>query len=146
MKKRCRCGHAMIVDLRTVIFSNKVEIENVPVYSCPSCTRSEVCTEVKPELTNLLSTLTQQTTKRSIPFQDINEFSYVIHKVHQTRCGTNSFAVQQIIDERINDLLDLMIIARSVNDAEWVDKLMNRLNQITALRHIPQEMMKKQTS
>ena len=143
MKKRCRCGHAMLVDLRTVIFSNKVEIENVPVYSCPSCTRSEVCAEVKSDLTQLLAQLTHQSSKKSIPFQDMNEFSYLIHKIHLQRCGNNTSAIQQIIDERINELLDLLLVAKHVNDSSWVEELSTRLNQITANRHIPQEMMKR---
>ncbi|MDF2815306.1 MAG: hypothetical protein K0Q81_1506, partial [Paenibacillus sp.] len=32
----------MGIRLRTVIFQNKVEIENVPIYSCDACQRTEV--------------------------------------------------------------------------------------------------------
>ncbi len=143
MKKRCRCGHAMVVDLRTVIFSKKVEIENVPVYSCPSCTRSEVCPEVKPDLTHLISGLSDVTSRKNILFQDVNEFAYLIHQIHFRRCSSHSAAIDQIIEERINDLLDLLLVAQHLGDEHWIDQLSVRLNQITLYRHIPQEMMKK---
>ncbi|UUZ85779.1 hypothetical protein LJK88_21195 [Paenibacillus sp. P26] len=37
MQKLCKCGGEMSIRLRTVIYQNKVEIENVPIFTCESC-------------------------------------------------------------------------------------------------------------
>lgn len=47
----------MNLRLRTVIYQSKVDIENVPIYSCEGCGRSEVVPHVKPELTGLIGKL-----------------------------------------------------------------------------------------
>ena len=49
MQKYCKCGRTMNLRLRTVIYQSKVDIENVPIYSC------EAVGEVKSFLMSSLS-------------------------------------------------------------------------------------------
>ncbi|WP_199617776.1 hypothetical protein [Paenibacillus alkalitolerans] len=129
MEKRCTCGKTMQIRLRTVIFSGKVKIENVPVYSCTSCERSIVYPEVKPELTGLLRSLGGEPERQQLFFNEINELAHLLYEV--TKKEKSGFSVEQIIGERINELLDLLLLAQSLQDEEWADSIRMRLSQIT---------------
>jgi hypothetical protein len=39
--------------------------------------------------------------------------------------------VDQILEYRINELLDLLLLARSLQDEHWVNDILKRLSQIT---------------
>ncbi|WP_218090522.1 hypothetical protein [Paenibacillus solanacearum] len=130
MQKQCKCGKAMTIRLRTVIYQNKVEIENVPIYSCGSCSRSEVFPEVKPELTGLIGTLGSKPGKQQMQFEDISEIAHLMVKVTEKKRAADP--VEMIIDERINELLDLLLLAQSLEDEAWIADLRKRLSQIAS--------------
>lgn len=69
----------MKIRLRTVIFSNHVEISNVPVYSCKQCRKSEVCSEVKPDLSELIERLGKNPDKQQVDFSDYNEYANLMY-------------------------------------------------------------------
>lgn len=118
----------MNIRLRTVIFQSKVEIENVPIYSCEECQRSELFPPVKPELTGYIRTLGKQPVEQTICFDDISEIASLMRKAMSRdyeRCS-----VESIIEERVNELLDLMLLARSLEDEGWMDDIRHRLKQI----------------
>jgi hypothetical protein len=115
--------------LRTVIFQNKVEIENVPIYSCDDCGRSEVFPPVKSELTGYIRTLGAEPEKGSIRFNDISELALLLCKV--TSQENKHCSVEAVIEERINELLDLLLLAQSLDDADWQEDVRSRLKQIT---------------
>jgi len=127
--KHCVCGQQMSIGLRTVIFSNKkIKIENVPVYSCPVCERSEVLRDVKPELCALLETSEAEPGRREILFQEINELAFLLHEA--ARKERAHVPVEKIVEERVNDLLDMLLLARSLGDDGWAGELRLRLSQI----------------
>lgn len=130
LQKQCKCGKAMTIRLRTVIYQNKVEIENVPIYSCSSCSRSEVFPEVKPELTGLIGTLGSKPGKQQMQFEDISEIAHLMVKVTEKKRAADP--VEMIIDERINELLDLLLLAQSLEDEAWIADLRKRLSQIAS--------------
>lgn len=130
MQKHCKCGETMVVRLRTVIFQNKVEIENVPIYSCEACQRTEVFPPVKPELTGFIKTLGHEPEKKQVYFNEISELAHLMHEV--TNKENIHSAVESIIEERINELLDLLILAQSLEDREWMEDVRHRLSQITS--------------
>jgi hypothetical protein len=119
----------MSIRLRTVIYQNKVDIENVPVYTCDNCQRSEVLPSVKPELAGLIGQLGGQPGKQQLLFDDWSEIAYLMRKVSETPCRGES--VERIVEERINELLDMMLIAKSLGDELWVAEIRKRLTQIT---------------
>lgn len=128
MEKRCDCGAVMSIRVRNVIFSNKVSIENVPVYSCEHCERNEVLPDVKQQLTDMIHQLGGRPEKQTIPFHESNELAFLIHEAtKKERCGAS---LDEIVRDRVNQLLDLMLLARSLNDAIWNAELRSRLSQI----------------
>ncbi|WP_166238187.1 hypothetical protein [Paenibacillus turpanensis] len=129
MQKQCKCGDSMSLHLRTVIFSNKVEIENVPIYSCDSCSSSEVIPEVKPELTGLIGGLGTNPSKQQLYFNEYNELAHLMCAVSQK--DQVHIPVQKILEDRINQLLDLLLLANSLNDEAWIADVQNRLKQVT---------------
>ncbi|WP_342745639.1 hypothetical protein [Paenibacillus herberti] len=131
MHKTCTCGHAMNMKLRTVIYSGKVEIDNVPIYSCPSCSRSEVLPEVKPDLTGLIGQLGEEPAKQTLLFNELNEWADLLVEACSKRRTPDLTAVQQIIDERIDSLLELLLLASSVGDEAWRLEIEKRLSQLS---------------
>ncbi|MDF2670634.1 MAG: hypothetical protein K0R67_2940 [Paenibacillus sp.] len=130
LHKQCKCGETMGIRLRTVIFQNKVEIENVPIYSCDACQRTEVFPAVKPVLTGFIKTLGREPEKKQVFFNEMSELAHLMYKV--TNKENIHSAVERIIEERINELLDLLLLAQSLDDREWMEDVRHRLSQITS--------------
>ncbi|WP_338012190.1 hypothetical protein [Paenibacillus beijingensis] len=120
--------------LRTVIYSGKVEIDNVPIYSCPACSRSEVFPEVKSELTGLIGNLGDEPERQTFLFNEWNEWANLLVEACAERKKPDSSVVQNLVEERINSLLELMLLADSLHDEEWKRDIEKRLSQIS--RHI----------
>lgn len=129
MHKHCKCGRSMSIRLRTVIYQNKVDIENVPIYTCEHCQRSEVLPSVKPDLTGLIGKLGSKPAKQQLLFDDLSEIAYLMRKVSEKEHQSES--VERIVQERINELLDIMLIAQSLGDDLWMEEIRSRLAQIT---------------
>lgn len=130
MQKQCSCGSWMNIHLRTVIYSTKVEIENVPIFSCKECNRSEVFSAVKSELTGLIDKLGSQPGKQQFSFPEFSELAHLMHKVSDKEHV--NIPVETIIGERINELLDLLLLAGSLDDEQWKDDIHKRLSQIAS--------------
>ena len=120
----------MPVKLRTVIFSGKVEIDNVPVYTCPSCSRSEVFPEVKPDLTGLIGKLGERPAKQIYLFNEWNEWADLLVEAYHDCKLSDHEAIRRRTGERIDMLLDLYNIAKSAHDADWMADIHKRLEQL----------------
>ncbi|PZE22883.1 hypothetical protein CBW46_001905 [Paenibacillus xerothermodurans] len=123
----------MNIRLRTVIYQNKVQIENVPIFSCAVCQRSEVFAEVKPELTGVIGQLGTVPDKQLLQFEDISEIAHLMVKVTEKKRASDP--VETIVEERINELLDLLLLAQSLEDEPWTQEIRKRLAQIA--KHSP---------
>jgi len=130
--KRCACGQAMKLILRTVIHARKVSIMNVPVYSCESCSRNEVFPGVKEDLGKLVGELGAKPLPHSVAFDELHEWAGVLKKAQEQSEPLESAAVARKAEERMNELLDLMLLADSVGDSAWKRELKSRLSQLTA--------------
>lgn len=129
LQRECRCGQSMSIGLRTVIYQSKVEIEHVPVFTCDSCSRSEVFPGVKPDLTRLIGELGGKPKKQRICFDEISELAHLMKVV--TDKEYQHEPVGAILEERINELLDMLLLARSLEDRSWMENIVERLSQIT---------------
>ena len=129
MNKLCGCGCEMDIRLRTVVYAGKVQIENVPVYSCEQCFQSEVMTEVKPELASLIGRLGHNPDRQRLEFQHMNEWALLISRAVDEQLA--SLPIHAIVRERIDQLLDMLLLASSVGDKAWETELLDRLTQIT---------------
>jgi hypothetical protein len=132
LSKLCSCGHKMNIRIRTVIYKNRIEIDNVPIYTCESCTKSEVFQPVKSELTNLISQFGKHPEKTRIYFNETSELAFLLMMASQKEFEHTP--VDKILDSRINELLDLLLLARSLQDDLWVEDILNRLSQLTLQR------------
>lgn len=119
----------MEIRLRKVIYSRSVEVSNVPVYSCAGCHRVKIFPEVKGELSRLIRGLGQKPEKDRLDFADVSEWAFLIAQA--TDRNRLNEPIQHIISDRVDQLLDLMLLARSLSDFEWEEDLRSRLGQIT---------------
>lgn len=129
MQKTCTCGKPMDIRLRSIIYLNKVEIEHVPIYTCDACFHTEVLAGVKGELSRLIERLGTNPHIQKLDFRELSEWAHLMMKA--TDRDLIHVPIQSIIEERIDQLLDLLILARSLQDAEWERELIDRLGQIT---------------
>mgnify|MGYP001333683603 CR=1 FL=1 len=129
LQKTCECGHPMEIRLRKVIYSRAVEVGNVPVYTCPHCRRVSILPEVKVELARLIRDLGREPERKTIDFADFSEWAYLIAQA--TDRSRMHEPIQQLIADRVDQLLDLMLLARSLDDMAWEEELRDRLSQIT---------------
>lgn len=120
----------MDIQLRTVIYSNKVEIENVPIQSCKSCQRSEVLSGMKTEIARLIGQLGGNPDKQKLKFDECHEWANMLTQAADPALAQMS--IQGIISNRIDELLDLLLVAKSVQDASWEEELTERLQQLTS--------------
>jgi len=127
--KKCSCGQPMDIRLRTVIYSKHVEIDNVPIYTCSKCFHTEILTGVKADLALLISKLGSQPQIQKINFNELNEWAFLIAKASDLELV--HIPIQSIVGERIDQLLDLLLLSRSLNDVNWENDLVGRLTQLT---------------
>jgi hypothetical protein len=117
--------------LRTVIFAKKVNINNVPVYNCSLCGRNDVFPGVKEDVGRLVGQLGSKPTPRSIPFDQVHEWAGVLsHAMNQSET-LQATVIARAAEERVNQLLDLWLIASSLEDETWKLELTNRLSQLS---------------
>jgi len=126
---KCACGNILDIRLRTLIYSRTVEIDNVPIYSCDACFHSEIIPSVKSQLNELLKKLGSNPIERKLNFNDICEWANLITLATDKQLA--HLPIQAILSERIDQLLDLLLLARSLDDEQWIADLRSRLSQIT---------------
>ncbi|MDG0793357.1 hypothetical protein OMP38_22815 [Cohnella ginsengisoli] len=130
MFKRCICGEAMALGLRKVFYSKTVSITGVPVYACGHCARNEVYPGVKSDLSRLLSDLGAKPLPREIRFDEVHEWAGMLHRAASASVPLSAAGIAKLTEERTNELLDLLLIAASLEDAAWKRELEGRLSQL----------------
>ncbi len=121
------CDKSMHLTLRTLVF-NRNEITNVPIYTCHVCEKSIVSDRVKPELTKVVQSLTGSAQQyQKVAFQEFSEFTNLLVMVAEE---TEDEMIEGLVEDRINQLLDLLLLAQSLNDQQWVDELSGRIRQV----------------
>jgi hypothetical protein len=122
----------MALALRTVIFAQKVNITNVPVYSCSLCGRNDVFHGVKEDVGRLIGQLGAKPNASSIPFNQVHELADVLSDLLRRMDTLQPEAIAKATEERTNRLLDLYLLASSLQDEEWKKELQCRLAQLSA--------------
>jgi len=130
--KHCLCGEEMSLGLRTVIFARKVNINNVPVYNCPGCGRNDVFPGIKEDVGKLVGQLGAKPTPGSIPFDQVHEWAGVLSQALNDSDSLQATAIAKATEERIDRLLDLLLIASSLEDEAWKSEIHMRLSQLSA--------------
>ncbi|WP_027416792.1 hypothetical protein [Aneurinibacillus terranovensis] len=117
MRKKCeKCNMQMDLKLRKVVYMNHMEIDHVPVYSCPNCEENQLVEQVKDDLKRLLQQInTYQSDSSVISFAAHSSFSELLLRMSR----------QNVIT--IDDLLDLYLLARSLQDDIWIEEIEKEL-------------------
>ncbi|MGF6352769.1 hypothetical protein ABIE27_000665 [Paenibacillus sp. 4624] len=135
MRKSCRCGHVMELELRTVVYAKKVEIRNVPVFACTDCVSYEVLQPVKPDLTECISRLGEQPVKQDVSFGEQNELADLLHEQllawPEASDQEMEYRMKEAVEARINLLLDIMSYAHKAEDKAWIEDTERRLAQLS---------------
>lgn len=129
MQKKCsRCGSDMEVVLRNVVYRKRVRILNVPVHVCvdDECAHSQVVDVVKEDLKSLMEELGQDPARQAIEFEEMSELSHLLVLIANEGDST----VSEALGERVNELLDLFLLAQSLGDEKWMLELRQRLTKI----------------
>lgn len=129
MQKKCsRCGSDMEVVLRNVVYRKRVLILNVPVHVCvdDNCDHSQVVDVVKEDLKSLMEELGQDPARQAIEFEEKSELSHLLVLIANEGDAT----VSEALGERVNELLDLFLLAQSLGDEKWMLELRHRLTKI----------------
>ncbi|WP_211745354.1 hypothetical protein [Paenibacillus sp. Marseille-Q4541] len=138
MRRWCNCKQTMNLELRTVIFAKKIEIKNVPVFSCMSCSTYEVLKPVKAHLTEYLQTIEQPTNYQVVMFSEMNEVANLICDLCNRKPELDSDELANVMDaykqERINLLLDVYQCALQMEDKPWMKDIQRRLEQLSQFR------------
>ncbi len=130
MHKKCnRCGDEMTITLRNVVYRNRVKIQNVPVHVClnDECAHSQVVELIKEDLKQLMNRLGRNPERQSIEFEQISEFSNLLVMVSDQ---PEDVPMKRVVEDRINELLDLFLLAQSLGDIKWMGEIRSRLTQI----------------
>ncbi|MFP3389871.1 hypothetical protein [Brevibacillus sp. SIMBA_040] len=130
MQKKCsRCGSEMEMALRNVVYRNRVKIMNVPVHVCvdDACAYSQVVDVIKDDLKSLMEELGQHPQRQAIEFEEMSELSNLLVLIANE--GEDS-TVREVLSERVNELLDLFLLAQSLGDEKWMLELRERLTKI----------------
>ncbi|OBY81256.1 hypothetical protein BBG47_01590 [Paenibacillus sp. KS1] len=141
MYTRCICDHYMDITVRTVVHARTIHIHRVPVVTCVSCGRSELLTFVKKDVAALIHSRMNMIAENPlalgeaplhVSFDEQNELASVIVSLLDEEESDDMLSrLECRIAERVNQLLDLYLFARTCNDTLWMDELQCRLKQIS---------------
>ncbi|MFH5183001.1 hypothetical protein ACHHV8_10405 [Paenibacillus sp. TAB 01] len=84
--------------------------------------------EVKPELTGIIGKLGHLPEKQQLAFNDISEIAHLMKRVTEKHYA--AAPVEKIVEDRINELLDLLLLAQSLQDEPWIADVRKRLEQV----------------
>ncbi|MEF3354877.1 hypothetical protein PV403_17100 [Paenibacillus sp. GYB006] len=137
MPRWCDCNQPMNLELHTVIFAKKIEVKNVPIFSCMSCSTYEVLKPVKAHLTEYLQTieLSLHDPYQVVIFSDIDEVASLFCDLYKRNVEMDLEKIGDVVEvykeERINLLLDVYQCALQMNDEGWMSDTQRRLEQLS---------------
>ncbi len=139
MSKSCSCGGNMTIHMHTLIYSAKVKITNVPVYTCQECSRYEPIPLIKRDLANLINGFGEPAARYKYSFSEVNEWARVLKETFAGFAAGNltdlENAIVSAIQSRIDVLLDIYKFAADCSDHKWMEETALRLSQLTLPSH-----------
>lgn len=108
MKKKCgKCGSEMDLTLRTIFFQKKLEIKNVPVYSCTSCDDHELIKQIKDKVTKLIVHERGSKQKNQvIHFEEYSEFTQLLMLIlHEQEYSYSDNKMKTEIEDLIDEFI-----------------------------------------
>lgn len=129
MNKICLCGLPMDIHQSTIIYKRKLRIEHVPIWNCEKCRNSELHAFLKEEVLFLIHESENHVAKQVIQFDEWSENAKIFYRLFDDEIHLDS--LKNIVDQRINELLDEWILVNSLHDENWLTDIRRRLLQLT---------------
>ncbi|MBW4083633.1 hypothetical protein [Paenibacillus sp. S150] len=126
----------MTIHMHTLIYSAKIKITHVPVYTCGECGRYEPLPFIKHDLGKLIKELGETPSKRHLSFADRNEWASVLKETFANGLFAGGMSeveetIRAAIQGRIDLLLDVYRLAVDLTDRKWMEETGSRLSQLT---------------
>jgi hypothetical protein len=122
------CGASMIGALGSLRHF-KTQIHNVPILYCPVCNRIEVHPEIEEEY-DILAEYAQADLAPEVDFRDYVTGEHV-DRVFENCVSIDNGNISYVLRTQIDNALDLMSIAKQLEDEEWGNELKRRLNKLS---------------
>jgi hypothetical protein len=107
---------------------HKTYINNVPILHCPVCNRIDVHPKVEEEY-EILSEYAQTDDASELDFKEyVNSDS--IKDIFENCTVVDEGRIEQVFRQQIDYALDLLLVAKQMDDQEWQDQLKLRLKRL----------------
>ncbi|WCK53947.1 hypothetical protein PP175_21910 [Aneurinibacillus sp. Ricciae_BoGa-3] len=122
------CGASMIGTFGSLRHF-KTQIHNVPIMYCPVCSR----VEVHPEIAEEYDILSEYAHADMAPEVDFREYvsGETVAQIFENCVSIDNGNLLFILRNQIDNALDLMTMAKQLNDEEWVAALKERLTKLS---------------
>ncbi|AMA71937.1 hypothetical protein P4S93_12860 [Aneurinibacillus thermoaerophilus] len=122
------CGASMIGALGSLRHV-KTQIHNVPILYCPVCNRIDVHPEIEEEY-DILSEYAQADLAPEVDFREYVTGEHV-ERIFENCVSIDDGNISYILRSQIDNALDLMSVAKQLDDEEWSNELKRRLNKLS---------------
>jgi hypothetical protein len=95
---------------------------------CKSCNFCELLPDIKQDLKKMIVQWGARPNKKIIRYQENHELAYILYEANKER--NINIPISDLVTMRMNELLDLFIVAQSLQDICWVDELRDRMWQL----------------
>ncbi len=131
------CGLSMIAIMRSVYSDGGVLIHDVPLLCCPTCHRSHLAPELELDFIMLAHHAETDGVKiaslqEAIGSEKIEQVLRTYPEDERHRSG------RRVLPEQIDSLLDMINLAKSLDDQKWQSELVEQLKRFTAWSHARQ--------
>lgn len=122
------CGASMIGALGS-LRHYKTQIHNVPILYCPVCNRIDVHADISEEY-ELLAEYAHEDFAPEVDFRDFvsNE---TMKQVFENCISIDQGNITEVYHSQIDNALDLLAVAKELNDREWESTLKHRLRKLS---------------
>jgi hypothetical protein len=121
------CGASMVGALGS-LRHHKTYINNVPILHCPVCNRIDVHHKIEEEF-EILSEYAQTDDAEELDFKEYVN-SDLLKNIFENCTVVDEGKIEQVYRQQIDYSLDLLLIAKQLEDQEWQDDLIKRLNRL----------------
>lgn len=127
MLKICKCGSEMEITLRTLYFNKKIEIKNVPVYSCSSCSANELMQQVKPKVRTIIKDAVKKSKKQTLYLDKYSELVQLITMLYNEQ--DHPYKGKSIHGE-VEELLEAFLIEDSLEEKHLDEQIHQKIEKM----------------
>ncbi len=131
MNKTCMCGVPMHIHQSTLIYKRRLFIEHVPIWNCSQCQSNGMMSFLKDELISLIQDWQYLRQKQIVQFDEWSEKAKILLRVIHLEVPNASY--DHMVSQRINELLDELILVKSLKDEQWTKDIHRRLFELTSI-------------